>query len=163
LLKPAPWLRRSPHPPKAEGDGARVGSRRGRGEVNQSASKRESHAACRALERPLRQRKLLALGGCQCTAAAHRRSKVNLWNIPPRSPEISPTEKYWGWLRRALLKRDLEDLRKGRPVPGRTAYIARVRAINPSKRAQTVAASYARGLKKVCQAVVRKRGVAVKG
>ena len=76
---------------------------------------------------------------------------------------MNPIEKYWGWLRRALFKRDLEDLRKGRPVPGRTAYIARVRAINRSKRAQAVASSYARGLKKVCKAVVQKRGVAVKG
>ena len=75
---------------------------------------------------------------------------------------MNPVERYWSWLRRAVLKKDLEDLSKGRPVPGRTAYIARIRAINRSKKAQAVAASCALGLKKVCARVVEQRGVAVK-
>ena len=92
---------------------------------------------------------------------AHRRAQIKLWKMPPRSPDLNPIEKYWSWLRRALLRKDLEDLRKGRPVPGRTAYVARVRAINRSQRAQAVAASCAKGLKRVCQLVAEKRGVAV--
>ena len=59
------------------------------------------------------------------------------------------------------MKKDLEDLRKGRPVPGRTAYVARIRAINRSQKAQAVAARCAQGLKKACKTVVDMRGVAV--
>ena len=93
---------------------------------------------------------------------AHRRAKVTLWKMPPRSPDLNPIEKYWSWLRRRLLEKDLADLRNGRPVPRRVAYIARLRAINRSARAQSVAANCAKGLKKVCRAVVAGRGAAVK-
>jgi transposase len=34
--------------------------------------------------------------------AAHRAAKVNMWHIPPRSPDLNPVEKFWGWLRKEL-------------------------------------------------------------
>ena len=62
----------------------------------------------------------------------------------------------------------LVQLRRPRPSgKGKIARFAsffdRLHAINRSKRAQAVAQSYARGLKKVCKDVVLKRGIAVKG
>ena len=81
--------------------------------------------------------------------------------MPPRSPELNPIEKYWSWLRRSILRKDLQDLRLGKPVPGRSAYIARIRAINKSKKAQAVAARCAQGLRKVCRLVVKHKGIAV--
>jgi hypothetical protein len=41
---------------------------------------------------------------------ATRLQKVNLWHVPPRSPDLNPIEKYWSWLRRELRKRDVADL-----------------------------------------------------
>lgn len=93
---------------------------------------------------------------------AHRKANITLWKMPPRSPDLNPIEKYWSWLRRALLKKDLEDLRDGKPVPERKAYIARMRVINRSKKAQRVAASIAKGFKKTCKAVVEQGGAAVR-
>ena len=46
--------------------------------------------------------------------AAHRRARVVLWKMPPRSPELNPIEKYWSWLRRSILRKDLQDLCLGK-------------------------------------------------
>ena len=92
--------------------------------------------------------------------AAHRRANIVLWKMPPRSPDLNPVEKYWSWLRRALLRLDLHDLRTRRPPLGRSAYVARVRAVNRSQRAQRVAGNCARGLLKVCREVKLNGGAA---
>ena len=55
---------------------------------------------------------------------------------------------------------DLADALKGRPVLGKTAYIERVRRVLRTKKAQDVAKSQANSLRKVCQAVVQKKGAA---
>ena len=47
-----------------------------------------------------------------------------------------------------------------RPVLGRAAYIARVRAVCKTKKAQAVAASQAKLMKRVCKAVTTKKGAA---
>ena len=65
----------------------------------------------------------------------HSASKMSLWRVPPKSPDLNPVEKFWGWLRRELLIRDLADLKARRAVLGPSAYKARVTAIMKSKKA----------------------------
>ena len=50
---------------------------------------------------------------------AHANARVSMWHIPPRSPDLNPIEKYWAWLRKALLARDLSDavLTRSRNAP----------------------------------------------
>ena len=92
------------------------------------------------------------------SAAAHERASVSLWRVPPKSPDLNPVEKYWSWLRRRLRSLDLKDVAAGRPVPGKTAYIQRVRAVCRSRQSQKVARACALGLRRVCQEVLRKKG-----
>ena len=92
------------------------------------------------------------------SAAAHERASVSLWRVPPKSPDLNPVEKYWSWLRRRLRFLDLKDVAAGRPVPGKTAYIRRVRAVCRSRQSQKVARACALGLRRVCQEVIRKKG-----
>ena len=98
---------------------------------------------------------------------AYRKSKVKLWSgafqLPPRSPDLNPIEKFWGWLRKQLRAADLRDLEKGRPSLGKLAYKARIRAICRSANAQRVASNFAKGLKNVCREVVKKKGAATRG
>ena len=55
---------------------------------------------------------------------------------------------------------DLDDLAQKRPAVSSAAFKARVQAVLRSKKAQTVAAKCARGLRKVAQKVVLKKGAA---
>ena len=73
------------------------------------------------------------------TKEALKDAKVRLWHIPAKSPDLNPVEKFWVWVRKQLLKKDLADLMKGRPVPGRTASQGRVRRLLQSAKAQQVA------------------------
>ena len=99
----------------------------------------------------------LAAGVC---SVAHRRVGVKLWRIPPRSPDLNPVERFWGWLKAKLRAMDLADVVKGRPVLCKTAYAARVRKVFRSQKAQGVAMRYAGSLRKVCKVVVQKNGAA---
>ena len=49
---------------------------------------------------------------------AHAEKGIALWQIPPRSPDLNPIEKFWGWLRREMRRRDLEDWNAKRPPLG---------------------------------------------
>lgn len=93
----------------------------------------------------------------------YKKKHIVLMPIPPKCPDLNPIEQFWGWLRRRLRLRDLEDLRKGRPVIGKTAYRVRVKAILRSKAAQNVAKAKFNRLKKVCQEVFLKKGAASRG
>jgi hypothetical protein len=95
--------------------------------------------------------------------AAHRAQKVNLWHIPPRSPDLNPIEKFWSWLRRELRKRDLADLVAGRPPLGKMAYRKRIVNICRSAKARQVAGNLCKGLRKVCAEVVKKKGAMARG
>ena len=53
---------------------------------------------------------------------------------------------------------DLADLRTKRPPLDKAAYIARVKGIMRSHKAQAVAKSYARSLRKTCQQVAVRGG-----
>ena len=97
------------------------------------------------------------------TQRAYRDAGVNLWQIPPRSPDLNPVEKFWSWLRRKLRALDLKDAVDKRPVLGKMAYKRRVRSVCSSQQAQRVAKACARGFRKVCQEVVRNKGAATRG
>ena len=73
--------------------------------------------------------------------------------MPARSPDLNPIERFWSWMRRALNKKDLDDLVKKRPVLGRTAYKERIRRLLKSPKAQQVAKNMFRSLMKVAQEV----------
>ena len=90
--------------------------------------------------------------------AAHRAQKVNLWHVPPRSPDLNPIERFWAWLRRELRKRDLADLMANRPPMGKFAYRKRIVNICRSARARQVAGNCCKALRKVCKEVVLKKG-----
>ena len=95
--------------------------------------------------------------------AAYRKAKVHLWKIPKRSPDLNPVEKFWAWLRKKLRGMDLADAVAQRPVLGKMAFRERVRRVVRTKKAQEVATNCAKGLRKVCCEVIRKRGNATKG
>ena len=86
-----------------------------------------------------------------------------MWSVPPKSPDLNPVEKFWAWLRKELLARDLEDLSKKRAVLDKAGYLARVRGICRSAKAKAVARACTLGLKKVCREVERNGGAATSG
>ena len=90
--------------------------------------------------------------------AEYQRTKVRLWHIPARSPDLNPVEKNWGWLRKELRRRDLADMVNRRPVLNKMAYRARVREVCRSAKAKRVANNLAGGLRKVCKEVLDKKG-----
>ena len=95
--------------------------------------------------------------------AQYARIHVQLWKIPPGSPDLNPVERFWAWLRTALRQLDLQDAVAKRPVLGKAAYKERIKRICKSKRAQSVAVNIAGGLKKVCLEVVANKGAASRG
>ena len=88
---------------------------------------------------------------------------IKTWQVPPRSPDLNPIELFWAWLRKHLRAMDLKDAVAGRPVLGKMAYIARVRRVCATKKAQTVGKNVSLRLKKACQMVIKARGRAIKG
>ena len=94
---------------------------------------------------------------------AYGAKSIKLWPIPPRSPDLNPIEKFWGWLRRALRRRDLADLRNKRPALSKPEYLRRVRSVLRTSKAQRVASNIARSLKKTCKEVCEKKGAASRG
>jgi hypothetical protein len=95
--------------------------------------------------------------------AAHRRANVQLWQIPARSPDLNPVEKFWAWLRKKLRAMDLADLRDQRPPVVRAALKLRVRALLRTDLAKGVAARTFNSLLKTCAEVVQKGGAASRG
>ena len=81
-------------------------------------------------------------------------------HIPARSPDLTPVEQVWAHLRMKLRAMDLADAVAKKPVLGKTAYMMRVRQVVKSQRFQSMAGNVARGLRKTCREVVRKRGAA---
>ena len=87
---------------------------------------------------------------------------MSLWKIPPRSPDLNPIEKFWSWLRKELRRRDLEDYKAKRPCLTKAQYIARVKEVLLTAKAQRAAGNIAGGLRKVCQEVADKSGAAAR-
>jgi len=90
----------------------------------------------------------------------YRKKGITLLHIPAKSPDFNPIESFWGWLRRELRRRDLEDLCAKRAPLGKTAYKRRLKNILQSRRAQEAAKAKFRGFKGVCREVVKKKGAA---
>ena len=87
---------------------------------------------------------------------------VTLWPMPPKSPDLNPVEKFWGWLRKRLLLKDLADLEAGRPALTKKAYKARIRCIMRTRVAQAKARRFAGDFRRVCKEVIKKKGARVK-
>jgi transposase len=87
---------------------------------------------------------------------------ISLWTIPPRSPDLNPIEKFWSWLRRELRRRDLDDYKAKRRCLTKVQYTARVKQVLGTAKAKQAAGNIARGLKKVCQEVAKKKGAAAR-
>ena len=85
---------------------------------------------------------------------------VLLWGVPAKSPDLNPIEMFWGWVRRQLRLKDLEDMREKRPVLGKTAYKVRVKNLFRSQKAQTRAKQFARKLRSTCLQVIKNNGAA---
>ena len=92
--------------------------------------------------------------------AAYRSKRIELWDVPPKSPDLNPVEMFWGWLRKRLRTMDLADMRKKRRPLGKAAYTARMKGVMRSQRAQAVAVKCAGRLRKACQEVVARKGAA---
>ena len=73
---------------------------------------------------------------------AHVRANVELWHIPPRSPDLNPVERFWSWVRKRIRKMDLEDLNAGRPPLEKRAMQARVRALLKTRAAKKAARNF---------------------
>ena len=95
---------------------------------------------------------------------AYAARPVKMWHIPPRSPDLNPVERYWGWLRRQLRHKDLIDLQKKRPAIGKTAYLLRVRRFLKTAKAQEMAKKFASAaaFKRICKEVENKKGGAAR-
>ena len=94
---------------------------------------------------------------------AYRRFAIHLIEMPPRSPDLNPVEKMWGWVRKELRARDLRDFAGGVPVLAKAAYRERIKRLLRSSRAQAVAKNIARNFRTVCKRVVKAKGAAVRG
>ena len=66
-------------------------------------------------------------------------------------------------LRRELRRRDLQDLRDKKPTLCKHRYLARVRHVLRTRKAQRVACNIAMSFKKTCLEVVAKKGAAARG
>ena len=95
--------------------------------------------------------------------AAYKKKKINVLKVPPRSPDLNPIEKFWGWLRRELRLRDLNDLQNKKPAMGKIAYKSRVRNLLKTKKTQAMAKRFASDLVKVCKEVKKKGGAMARG
>ena len=94
--------------------------------------------------------------------AAHFHARVELCQIPPRSPDLYPVEMFWSWLRRRLRAMDLADLRAGRAPMRKSTFKIRVRALLRSSEAQAVAKRHFRTLRTKCLEVRRRKGAALR-
>ena len=90
------------------------------------------------------------------------RQGVQMWHVPPKSPDLNPVEKYWAWLRRRLRKADLDDLRRRKPPLTKKQYKQRVRSICLSSASTAVARNIFHGFRTACQAVLDAGGAATK-
>ena len=98
-----------------------------------------------------------------CSVKAHEKFRVELLQIPARSPDFNPVEKYWSWVRRRLRAMDLADLKAKRPPIQKLALKARVKALLKTRKARMVAKNTMLSLRKTCREVILKKGAASRG
>jgi hypothetical protein len=88
----------------------------------------------------------------------HIKKGIKFWRLPPRSPDLNPVEKFWGWLRRLLRAKDLADLVAKRPTLDREQYKKRIQGVLKSDKAKQVAINTMKGLKRVAKQVQKNKG-----
>ena len=93
----------------------------------------------------------------------YRKLGILIWKLPRISPDLNPIERFWAYLRNRLRLMDLNDDVHKKPVLGKFAYTARVRATVRSLVAQEVAKHIGRGYMNTCNEVVKLKGVASPG
>ena len=93
----------------------------------------------------------------------HRRAHVRLVQVPARSPDLNPAEKYWSYLRRRLRALDLRDTMERRAPLTRAAYIQRLHAVVRSAGSQRAAANIAKGFGKTLAECCKNKGYATRG
>ena len=91
-------------------------------------------------------------------AAAHREVGVTLWQVPPRSPDLNPVERFWSWLKKHLRAMDLRDAIAKRPPLSKTAYAMRVRQVCKSQKSQQVAMNQVKIQRRVCKKIIKVKG-----
>ena len=95
--------------------------------------------------------------------AAYKKKKTTVLTLPPKSPDLNPIEKFWGWLRRELQVRELHDMQAKHAALSKEAYKNRVRNLLKTKRTQRIAARFAIALLNGCKEVKKKCGAAARG
>jgi hypothetical protein len=93
---------------------------------------------------------------------AYAAKNIQLWGVPPKSPDLNPVEMFWGWVRRQLRLKDLEDLRMKRPTMSRVDYRRRVQGLLRGATAQRMAKRFASTLRMTCKRVIKNMGAAAR-
>ena len=94
---------------------------------------------------------------------AHARARIELWQIPPRSPDLNPVEQFWNWVRGRLRAMDLADLKAKRAPVGKSALKERVRRLLRTERAKGIAKRTFRKLRERCVMVKANKGAGIRG
>ena len=94
--------------------------------------------------------------------AAHVKERAELFQVPPRSPDLNPVEMFWSHLRIRLRKMDLQDLSAGKPPVGTAGLKRRVRALIKSPEMQQIAIKCFNTLSSKCLQVKKKKGGAIR-
>ena len=94
---------------------------------------------------------------------AHTARAVSLWQVPAKSPDLNPVEKYWSWLRRRLRALDFADLRAKRAAMTKPKFRQRVKRLITTRASDRVAARCLASFRKTCLEVVKKKGAAARG
>ena len=80
--------------------------------------------------------------------------------MPPKSPDLMPVKRSWVWLQKKLRRMDLADAVAKRPAMSKDECKTRARRVVRTKQAHDVASNRPRLMKKVCRAVLKKKGAA---
>lgn len=95
--------------------------------------------------------------------AAHAKMRVELWHVPPRSPDLNPVELFWAKVRLWLRQMDLKDLRARRAPVHKTALKERVRRLLRTDKARRAAKNIFGLLHKKARLVCKAKGGAIRG
>ena len=94
---------------------------------------------------------------------AHAKARIELWHVPPRSPDLNPVELFWAKVRQWLRMMDLNDLRLKRPPVQKSILKERVKRLLKTRRARVTAKNIFSTLRKKALAVRKAKGGAIRG
>ena len=90
----------------------------------------------------------------------YAKTSVQLWHVPPRSPDLNPVERFRAFLRKRLRAMDMKDLKDKKPPVGKAELKRRVRMVVQTKTAKETSKRMLRSLLKTAQIVIKKKGAA---